>query len=296
MGAADVKSLQYSGSGTMFALGQNPSPGTPWVRYNAKSYTRTINYDTVSMRDDLIRTQGEQPPRGAAFVIGEQRQILVVSGTHAWGQVGETINPALAAVDDRLHQLWITPHGVIKAAMAHNATVQARTEGGKKLTAIAFVVPGKLKVNALVNEGNLVEKVESWSTNPVLGDMLTETTYTDYKAFDGVQFPTKITQKQGGFPTLELTVSEVKPNAPADIQVPDNVRQADRAGEDREGGGGRLVPDGWDASQRVGGNEGPSGGDRRAAERRTRHGGDCRGKEDRAQQADQIRGQLPSSL
>jgi len=30
----------------------------------------------------------------------------------------------------------------------------------------------------------------------------------------------------GGFPTLELTVSEVKPNAPVDIQVPDNVRQA----------------------------------------------------------------------
>jgi len=32
--------------------------------------------------------------------------------------------------------------------------------------------------------------------------MLTETTYTDYKDFGGVQFPTKITQKQGGFPRL----------------------------------------------------------------------------------------------
>ena len=63
---------------------------------------------------------------------------------------------------DREHQLWITPHGVIKAAMAHNATVQAKTEGGKKLTTIAFMVPGKFKVNALVNESNLVEKVESW--------------------------------------------------------------------------------------------------------------------------------------
>jgi glyoxylase-like metal-dependent hydrolase (beta-lactamase superfamily II) len=56
--------------------------------------------------------------------------------------------------------------------------------------------------------------------------MLTETTYADYKDFGGVHFPTKITQKQGGFPTLELTVSEVKPNVPVDIQVPDNVRQA----------------------------------------------------------------------
>jgi hypothetical protein len=99
----DVKSLQYTGSGTTFALGQNPSPGEPWVRYNTKSYTRTINYDTVSMRDEIVRTS-EQPPR-VAFIVGEQRQILVVSGTHAWGQVGENINPALAAVADRHHQL-----------------------------------------------------------------------------------------------------------------------------------------------------------------------------------------------
>ena len=110
--------------------------------------------------------------------------------------------------------------------MTHNATVQTQTEGGKKMTTISFMVPGKLKVKALVNENNLIEKVESWSTNPVVGDMLTETTYADYKDFDGVQFPTKITQKSGGFPSLDLTVSEVKPNAPVDIQVPDNVRQA----------------------------------------------------------------------
>jgi hypothetical protein len=34
-------------------------------------------------------------------------------------------------------------------------------------------VPGQFKVKALVNEKNLVEKVESWNPNPVLGDMLT---------------------------------------------------------------------------------------------------------------------------
>jgi glyoxylase-like metal-dependent hydrolase (beta-lactamase superfamily II) len=56
--------------------------------------------------------------------------------------------------------------------------------------------------------------------------MLTETVYANYKDFGGVQFPTKITQKQGGFPTLDLTISEVTANAPANIQPPDNVRQA----------------------------------------------------------------------
>jgi glyoxylase-like metal-dependent hydrolase (beta-lactamase superfamily II) len=224
----DVTSLQYMGSGSTFAVGQNPAPGTPWPRFNAKSYTRTIAYDTTSMRDEIVRTQAEPAPRGGGGqpVLGEQRQSQMVSGTHAWNRVGENNNPTLAAVDDRLHQLWITPHGVIKAAMAHNATVQTKTEGGKKLTTIAFTVPGKLKVNALVNERNLVEKVDSWVSNSVVGDMLTETTYTDYKDFGGVQFPTKIAQKQGGLPSLDLTVNEMKPNVPLDIPVPDNVRQA----------------------------------------------------------------------
>ena len=225
----DVKSLQYSGSGANFAFGQNVSPGTPWPRFNVKSYTRMINYDTPAMRDEIVRTQAEPGARGGGGIplVGEQRQLQMVSGTYAWNQVGENPPaPALAAVTDRLYQLWITPHGVLKAAMKHNATAQAQTEGGKKMTAISFTVPGQLKVKALVNDKNLVEKVDSWHTNPVLGDTLTETTYTDYKDFGGVHFPTKITQKQGGFPTLELTVSEVKPNVPVDIQVPDNVRQA----------------------------------------------------------------------
>jgi glyoxylase-like metal-dependent hydrolase (beta-lactamase superfamily II) len=186
-----------------------------------------INYDTASMRDEIVRTQAEPGARGGGFPLaGEQRQILVVSGTYAWSQTGETTTPQLAAVADRLYQLWITPHGVMKAAMKHNATVQAQTEGGKKMTTVSFAVPGQFKVKAFVNDKNLVEKVDSWNTNPVIGDVLTETTYADYKDFGGVQFPTKITQKQGGNPTLDLTVSEVKPNAPVDLQVPDNVRQA----------------------------------------------------------------------
>jgi len=228
MGAADLKSIQYSGSGSTFAVGQNPNPTAPWPRFNAKSFTRTVNYETGSLRDEIVRTQAEQPVRGGGGqpVVGEQRQVQLVSGTHAWNQPGDTATPALAAVGDRLHQLWITPHGVVKAAMARNATVQSRTEGDKKVTSITFTEPGKFKATASINAQNLVEKVKSWVANPVLGDMPVETTYSDYKDFDGVKFPTKIVQKAGGFPSLDLTVSAVQRNAPADLQVPDNVRQA----------------------------------------------------------------------
>jgi glyoxylase-like metal-dependent hydrolase (beta-lactamase superfamily II) len=225
----DVKSIQYTGNGAYFFLGQNVAPGTPWPRFNLKTFTRSINYDTPAMRDEFVRTQADPAARGGGGIplIGEQRLIQGVSGTDAWNQVGE--NPptaAIAAVADRQHQLWITPQGVIKAAIKHNATVETQTVDGKKMTVISFAVPGQLKVKAFVNDRNLIEKVESWNTNPVLGDMATETTYADYKDFGGAQFPTRITQTQGGFPTLDLTVTDVKPNAPVDIQIPDNVRQA----------------------------------------------------------------------
>ena len=225
----DPKSLQYTGSGANFSFGQSVSPGAPWPRFNLKSYTRTINYDIPAMRDEMVRTQADPAARGGGGIplVGEQRLLQAVNGTDAWNQVGEAPpTAAIAAVGDRLHQLWITPHGVIKAAIKHNATVETQAIGGKKMTVISFAVPGQLKIKAFVNERNLVEKVESWSTNPVLGDMATETTYADYKDFGGVQFPTRITQSQGGFPTLDLAVSDVKPNAPADIQPPDTVRQA----------------------------------------------------------------------
>jgi glyoxylase-like metal-dependent hydrolase (beta-lactamase superfamily II) len=66
----------------------------------------------------------------------------------------------------------------------------------------------------------LLEKVDTWTPNPILGDMLIETAYSDYRDFGNVKFPTKITQSQGGHAVLEITVDDVQPNAAANIQPP----------------------------------------------------------------------------
>lgn len=202
------------------------TPGAPWPRFNLKPFTRTINYETA-MRDEFVRSQADPNARGGIPMTGEQKQMQAVSGNLAWSQTEPNPpGPALTAVGERLHQLWITPRGIIKAAATNNATAQAQTDGGKKLTVLSLTVPGQFSAKAYVNDNNLVEKVESWTTNPVLGDISTETLYSDYKDFGGVQFPTRITQKAGGHPTLDLTISEVKAGVAADIQPPDNVRQA----------------------------------------------------------------------
>src|SRR5205823_6764286 len=45
-------------------------------------------------------------------------------------------------------------------------------------------------------------------------------TYSDYKDFGGVKFPTKIVQKQGPYPILDLTITDVKPNVAVNIPPP----------------------------------------------------------------------------
>src|SRR5262249_26897445 len=152
-----------------------------------------------------------------AFVRGEQNINAAVSGEYAWNTAGETATPVPLAATDRQFQLWATPHGVVKAAMANKGTGEGRT--------ISFTVPGRVRVKATVNDKNLVSKFEALVASPVVGDMPVEVTYSTYQDFGGVMFPRIIEQTAGGFPSLALTVDSFKPNAPVDIKVPDNVRQ-----------------------------------------------------------------------
>ena len=220
LGAAGLKSFEMTAGGVNYAVGQAQAPGGAWPRFNVKSLARSVNYETASLRDTSVRTQAEDPPRGGGVqpVRGEQRQVGVVGGEHAWNVVGDAAIPAPIALAARQLELWATPHGIVKAARANNATAQGRT--------LAFAVPGKYTARATLDRAGLVEKVEAVLGHPVVGDLSVAFEYADYKDFGGVKFPTKIRQSAGGFPILDVTVDEVRPNASVDIAVPDAVRQA----------------------------------------------------------------------
>jgi len=219
LGASTVKSIQYTGIGGVYAAGQSAVPGLPWPEYNVKSHTRSVNYETASLRDEQVRTQALDPPRsgGVQPIRGEQRLNLIVSGDIAWNIVADQPVSAPIAVADRQFQLWATPHGVVKAAMARNATLQGRT--------IAFAMPGRFNLKATVSEDNLIARVEGLLPNAVTGNIPVVIDYWDYRDFGGVKFPTRIRETTGGYPTLDLLVTDVRPNAAVDIQAPDAVRQ-----------------------------------------------------------------------
>ena len=220
MGATRLNSIAYTGSGDVFSFGQAFEPGERWPRFVQRVYSATVDYQTPTMRLVQVRSQGEHPPRGggAQAVGADQRTVSVVTGKFAWQEAGNQTTPNPGAVDDRLRQLWATPHGVIKAATLASA---AHVDGNT----VTFSLDGR-EVKATFNAQNLVEKVSYLSTNEVIGDYSIEIAYTDYADFGGVKFPRHIVQTEDGYPTLDITVTEVKPNAPASVDVPANVQQA----------------------------------------------------------------------
>src|SRR6202047_2982679 len=218
----DVRSIQYSGTGHLYALGQAYNPTSAWPQNNITSYTRTIDYGSRSSKKKKKQVE-PNPPRGggAAPFAGEQKQLNLVSGQYAWNQAGNAAQPAVAAGEERQLQIWLTPHGFLKAAMENNA-IAKKGSGG---TVVSFTA-GKFKINGTIDSQNIVTRTETRIANPVLGDMPVETTFSGYKDFNGVKFPTMIVQKQGGQPVLELTVNSVNANPGLNVSVPDAVKSA----------------------------------------------------------------------
>jgi glyoxylase-like metal-dependent hydrolase (beta-lactamase superfamily II) len=219
MGSANLKAIEFTGSGSVFSFGQAFEPGERWPRFIQRSYSAAINYETPAMRVVQVRSQGEHPPRGggAQAVGADQRTVLAVSGKFAWQEGGNQAIPNNDAAGDRLRLLWATPHGVIKAALANAAQIEGNTA--------TFTLDGRA-FKATLNAQDLVEKVAWLSTNDVVGDYPVEIAYSDYADFGGFKFPRHIVQTEDGHPTLDITVSDVKPNAAVTIAAPENVRQA----------------------------------------------------------------------
>jgi glyoxylase-like metal-dependent hydrolase (beta-lactamase superfamily II) len=207
LGVDALKTVQFSATGLDFALGQAPNPSSPWPKFINKSYTRAVDFEKPASKVDRVRVQGENPPHGGGQqpIVGEQpqTQTIIVGAETPWPQQLE---------------IWMLPHGFLRAAAARNATVAARTVGGKKYNVVTFVGDNKAKVNGYINDQNLVERVETQIDNAFLGDMPFEAIYSDYRDDGGVKFPRHIVQKQGGYPIFDLNVTEVRVNPAVSIQ------------------------------------------------------------------------------
>src|SRR5215813_1383546 len=241
VGASKVNSIQFTGTGRISYLGQNFTTVDDWPRVDLKSWSQTIDYRSKSAKEEMVRVQGNNPPRGggAGFPItGEQRSTTFVSGNYAWtlnaqGQPQAQNDQA----EVRQFMISVTPHGFIKAALADaNATVTDREfiGAGRTLHVVGFTTMGKYRSTGEFNDQNMLERVVTWIPNPVMGDMQVEIRYTDWKDVgNGIKAPYHIHMHQGDHPLvrgmnyMDVQAADVKVNVPnAALAVPDAVRSA----------------------------------------------------------------------
>jgi glyoxylase-like metal-dependent hydrolase (beta-lactamase superfamily II) len=187
--------IQFSGMGSNAGIGQNTNPNNRWPLVRVKAYTHDIDLTADTSHVRITRVQNGT----------DQTQDRYVVRTSAW---------------DSQYGFWLTPFGFLKGAAANNTAMKSETIAGTKYTVLSFRVDNKYNVTGYINDKNLIERIQTWVDNEVLGDMIAEVSYDVYKDFGGVKFPTSIIEKQGGFPVLILSVTDVKPNANVIIQPP----------------------------------------------------------------------------
>ena len=116
-------------------------------------------------------------------------------------------------------EFWLTPWGFLKGAAANNATVSKQADG-KKYTVLSWSPTTKAPsgknytINGYVNDKNIVERVETWLPDNIMGDMHVLAVYSGWKDFGGVMAPAKIVETRGGWPFFEFTITAAKANPP----------------------------------------------------------------------------------
>ena len=212
MGVDTLNSITYSGTARNGAFGQSKAIGSPLAPVNTTvitAYTRAINFAPSSDRAALVSratgpTQPPTVPGTPAPMPGVFNQNI--SGT----QVDTNWNQAL--------NVWTTPWGFLKGAAANNATV--RQQGGQQVVSFSPNLKSPsgqaYTVTGFIDKQNLVTKVETRVDNAVVGDLLVEFDYSNYRSMNGVQVPARIVQRQAGMETFNADITAATPN-PANL-------------------------------------------------------------------------------
>jgi glyoxylase-like metal-dependent hydrolase (beta-lactamase superfamily II) len=210
----DVKSITYSGSARDVSFQQCGANSTNMVCQFTHDPMRPIN-NYVRVID---LTAPASRATGATNNIGPGGSTSLVAGT--FSQQITAAQTAVAQPWAGSLEFYLTPWGFLKGAAANNATMIRRKVKGHTVLTWSPTVKApsgrSYVINGFVNDQNIVDQVETWSTDNIMGDMHIMATYSGWKDFGGVMAPTKIVQTRGEWPFFEVTVTAAKAN-PSDV-------------------------------------------------------------------------------
>jgi glyoxylase-like metal-dependent hydrolase (beta-lactamase superfamily II) len=269
IGADNLSCVAISGSGYAGVVGQQRLHGfeVDWPRGEPLgNYTRVMNWADATMIETFDREPGHNPAtwkyglgwRGGEPIQRHSRQTFAVNGAHGWSIDGPGNAPVAATPEDSevwQLDLWINPHGFLKAARLPGANPQATwrwelgemgrdgaTVNPERVRIVSITVMGKYRVDATINSENLLQRIHTWVHEPVLGDFNYEHEFTNASYIDlgdGIRFPTGWHSHQGwddnyqaqsvnaGHNAFGGTLADIKANACSDpVEVPASVRSA----------------------------------------------------------------------
>jgi glyoxylase-like metal-dependent hydrolase (beta-lactamase superfamily II) len=232
----DVKSITYSGSAKDVAFqqcGSNAADmncrGTHDPMRPINNYVRVIDLTAPASR----ATGATNNPAGGGAT-------QPMPGTFFQGITAQQADVSQPWINSL--EFYITPWGFLKGAGANNATASKKKVDGKNYTVLTWSPTVKAPsgksyvINGYINEQNMVERVETWVGENIMGDMHILATYTGWKDFGGVMAPAKIVQTRGGWPFFEVTVMAAKANPP-DVATLIPAPAGGRGGGGAPGGG-----------------------------------------------------------
>ena len=269
IGVDQLRCVTISGDGYTGMVGQQRLHGynVDWPRGEMSNYTRTMNWEAGTMKEEFDRKPGVNPASwkygqgwyGGTPLQRNTRQVFMVDKHYGWHLDGPGGDPVAARPEDaELWQLdmWLNPHGFLKAARMPGADPRAawRWELGEmgrdgataipeKMLIVSITVLGKYRVDATINKENMLQRIHTRVADPVLGDMNYEHEFTNASYLDvgnGVKFPTGWHSHQGwddnfqgqsinaGHNAFGGTLADVRANECGEsITAPDSVRRAD---------------------------------------------------------------------
>ncbi len=209
------KAVTYSGSARDVAFQQCGGNATELICHGTHDPMRPItNYTRlIDLTAPMSRHTGSTMNFGAGG-----------NTTPAVGTFFQQVTAEQADVSQPWAQsleLYITPWGFLKGAAENNATAMRGKIGSKSYTLVSWSPKIKAPsgksyvVNGYVDDANIVERVETWLGENIMGDMIIVANYTDWRDFGGFMFPTEIKQSRGGWPFFEVDVTSAAGN-PAD--------------------------------------------------------------------------------
>ena len=221
-----VDDISLRSTARWYEIGQSANPAAP-NDVRQEEVTRVFDLrGGRSYRDQKTLFRGASPYWGRQILKDKDSFILDVNSNVAYPVNSSAVAGNIRAAQRRIPDLLLQ--------MALNRASSLRSLGTLRLGGelhhvITFVDPNGAQIALYFNaRSNLLTKYETLGDDPILGDVLAETIFADYRDVGGVKIPFTVILKYGGDLIADQTYSEIRINTrPSDklFAMPSDVTQ-----------------------------------------------------------------------